>query len=94
LKVGTVVINWKVRFQNRSFVAAFLSQIMLICQVVLGGLNAVGVTDFTVTEEMKNWVFTLANAIFIVLSMLGMVQDPTTKGFKDSNQALEYKKPK
>jgi phi LC3 family holin len=52
-----------------------------------------GVTDFEITEEIKNGVFTVVNAILFMLSMLGIVQDPTTKGFGDSDQALQYKKP-
>ena len=94
LKVGNMLINWRVRLKNRGFVAAFISQLMLVIQFVLGGLNSIGLTDFQLTEEVKSWVFTLVNTIFILLSMLGLVQDPTTKGFGDSDQALEYQKPK
>ena len=34
------------------------------------------------------------NAVFVVLSILGIVVDPTTEGVSDSIQALDYKKPK
>ena len=88
------MINWKVRFRNRSFVAAFIAQLILVIQVLLIGLNSMGITDFQLTEEMKNWVYTLVNMVLILLSMLGIVQDPTTKGFKDSDQALDYQQPK
>ena len=34
------------------------------------------------------------NALFAVLALLGIVNDPTTKGVSDSAQALTYDKPK
>ncbi|EIJ78410.1 hypothetical protein PB1_12649 [Bacillus methanolicus PB1] len=88
------MINWKVRFQNRIWVISFLSQIMLVAQVILSALNSLGVTDFQLTEEVKNEVLTLANSVFAILSMLGVIQDPTTKGYQDSDRAMKYDKPK
>jgi phi LC3 family holin len=38
-------------------------------------------------------VLTVANAVFVLLSLLGIVQDPTTKGYGDSERALQYKDP-
>jgi phi LC3 family holin len=87
------MINWKVRLRNRHFIVAFISQIILMFQFLFVGLKSIGVTDFEITEEVKNGVFTVVNAILFMLSMLGIVQDPTTKGFGDSDQALQYKKP-
>jgi phi LC3 family holin len=43
---------------------------------------------------IKDYVLGIANAVFILLSMLGIVQDPTTKGYSDSEQALKYDEPK
>lgn len=88
------MINWRVRFNNRTWVAAFISQMMLIIQMILVGLNSMGLTDFQLTAEIQNWVLTLVNIIFVLFSMLGIVQDPTTKGYGDSEQALNYQKPK
>jgi phi LC3 family holin len=88
------MINWKVRFKNWSWVAAFISQIMIIIQLILGGLNMFGITNFQLTESVKGWVLALANAIFILLSMLGIVQDPTTKGISDSEEVKQYTEPK
>ncbi len=88
------MINWKVRFKNWTWVAGFLSQIMIVIELVLTGLNTLGVTHIQLTDAVKNYILTLANAVFILLSMLGIVQDPTTKGYSDSDQALEYDKPK
>lgn len=88
------MINWKVRFKNWSWVAGFVSQIMIVIQMVLVGLNTIGITDFQLTDEIQAWVLTLCNAIFVLLSMLGLVQDPTTEGLEDSEQAKLYNEPK
>lgn len=88
------MINWKVRFKNKSWVLAFISQLMIVAQMVLGGLNVLGITDFQLTESIQESILTFVNAVFILLSMVGLVQDPTTKGMKDSERALTYKEPK
>lgn len=87
------LFNWGVRFRNKAWVIAFLSQLMLVAQIVLEGLNRLGWTTFRLTEELQNEVLMLVNGIFIVLAMLGIIQDPTTKGYSDSKRAMEYKDP-
>jgi phi LC3 family holin len=87
------MINWKVRFRNRKWVISFLSQIMIVAQMVLAGLHSLGIIHFQLTDAIQNSVITVANSIFVLLSMLGMVQDPTTKGYSDSDRALKYKEP-
>lgn len=87
------MINWKVRFQNKSWVVSFISQLLIIAQVIIAGLNSLGVIHFQLTDKTINDVITVANALFIVLSLLGIVQDPTTKGLGDSENALKYEKP-
>jgi phi LC3 family holin len=88
------MINWRVRFKNRLWVVAFMSQLFILAEVLLVGARAAGVTDFVLTEQIKDWVLLLVNAIFGVLSTLGLVQDPTTVGMKDSDRAKEYTEPK
>jgi phi LC3 family holin len=87
------MINWKVRFKNRNWVIAFIAQLMIVAQMLLGGLNALGITDFQLTDAIQQTILTLVNAVFILLSMLGFIQDPTTKGYGDSERALNYKDP-
>jgi phi LC3 family holin len=89
----TGLINWKVRFRNRTWVLAFVSQILLVGQLLLQGLNMLGLTDFQLTEQLKNEVLTMTNSVFILFSFLGLVQDPTTKGYRDSQRAKLYRKP-
>ncbi|WP_144549906.1 phage holin [Bacillus sp. X1(2014)] len=87
------MINWKVRLRNKNWVIAFVSQIMIVAQMVLAALHSSGIIDFQLTDAIQNGVLTLVNAVFVLLSMLGIVQDPTTKGYKDSERALTYKDP-
>jgi phi LC3 family holin len=89
-----MMINWKVRLKNRNWVLAFISQIMIVMQMVLVGLQSLGIIDFQLTDAIQNSILTVVNAVFVLLSMLGLVQDPTTKGFGDSTRALTYKEPK
>jgi phi LC3 family holin len=87
------LFNWGVRFRNKTWVIAFLSQLMLAAQIVLEGMNRLGWSTFRLTEELQNEVLMLVNGIFMVLAMLGIIQDPTTKGYRDSERAMEYKDP-
>ena len=47
--------------------------------------------DFGVLNEQ---LAAIINALFAVLMILGIVNDPTTDGIADSKQALTYKTPK
>ncbi|MBY0147257.1 phage holin [Neobacillus niacini] len=87
------MINWKVRFQNRSWVMAFAAQLMIVAQMLIGGLNALGIIDFQLSDTIQQNVLAFINAVFILLSMMGLIQDPTTKGMSDSERAKTYKKP-
>ncbi|MEH7438348.1 phage holin [Neobacillus drentensis] len=87
------MINWKVRLRNKQWVVAFISQLMIMAQMVLAGLNSLGVTDFQLTDAIQGTVLTFVNVVFVVLSLMGVVQDPTTKGYGDSARALNYKDP-
>jgi phi LC3 family holin len=71
-----------------------MSQLFILCEVLLVGAHAAGITDFQLTEEIKGWVLAVVNAIFGVLSTLGVVQDPTTVGMEDSDKAKGYYEPK
>jgi phi LC3 family holin len=87
------MINWRVRFKNRLWVVAFVSQLFILAEVLLVGAHAAGIMDFVLTEVIKDWVLLLVNAVFGVLTMLGVVQDPTTQGMEDSIRAKKYHEP-
>lgn len=83
------MINWKVRFANKAFWVALVPAILLLIQVVAA------VFGYTLDMgDLGNKLLAVVNALFAVLTILGIVTDPTTKGMGDSAQALTYEKPK
>ena len=83
------MLNWTVRFKNKTFWIAFLPALLLLVQVVAA------VFGFTLDlGELGDRLLDVVNALFAVLVLLGVVADPTTKGVGDSAQALTYDKPK
>lgn len=82
-------INWIARIKNKSFWLALIPAVLLLVQTVAA------VFGFTLDfGELGNQLLAVVNAVFAVLAILGVVTDPTTKGFGDSKQALTYDKPK
>lgn len=83
------MINWTVRFKNKSFWLSFIPAVLLLVQVVaaLFGFEL----DL---GDIGNRLIDVVNAVFAVLAVLGIVTDPTTSGVSDSAQALTYDKPK
>ena len=82
-------INWKVRLVNKNFWLSLIPAVLLLIQAVGAPL---GITlDF---GELGNQLLAIVNAVFAVLAILGIVQDPTTDGMGDSNLAMTYTTPK
>lgn len=82
-------INWMVRAKNKAFWVALIPAVMLLIQ----GIAAV--FGYTINMgELGDKLIAVVNALFAVLSILGIVTDPTTKGITDSEQALTYTEPK
>lgn len=82
-------INWIVRLKNKNFWLALVPAVLLLIQVVLA---VFGVTIDI--GDLGNKLLAVVNAAFAVLSILGIVTDPTTKGISDSDLAMTYTKPK
>lgn len=74
-------INWKLRLQSKYFWVALISLIVLLTQQL-------GFDIFP-----KNWEEVL-NTVLSILILLGVINDPTTAGLNDSEQALDYLRPK
>ena len=83
------MINWKVRLKNRSFWIAIIPALALVAQCVA---SIFGYT-LDLGEQVNKWI-ALANAVFAVLTIIGVVNDPTTAGIADSAQAMTYETPK
>lgn len=81
-------VNWKVRIKNKMFWLTLIPAIVLLIQAVAG------VMGYTLDlNEIGDKLIVVVNALFAVLTILGIVVDPTTPGVGDSNRALGYKKP-
>lgn len=82
------MINWKVRVKNKAFWVALIPAVILVVQLVAGLFGwSIALTD------ISGKLVAIVDAVFAVLTILGIVQDPTTKGIKDSERALTYKEP-
>lgn len=83
------MINWRVRIRNKVFWVAIIPAVLVLIQVVAA------VFGYTLDlGELGNKLIAVVNAIFVVLSILGVVNDPTTSGLSDSKQAMTYELPK
>lgn len=82
-------INWTVRLKNKNFWIALIPAILLLIQAVAKIFGFA--IDFT---ELEQNLLTVINALFAVLVIIGVVNDPTTAGIADSAQAMTYEVPK
>lgn len=84
-----MMINWIVRIKNKSFWLAIIPAVLLLVQTVAAVFGYS--LDF---GELGNRLISVVNAVFGVLVILGVVNDPTTAGIADSKQARTYSSPK
>lgn len=82
------MINWKVRLKNKSFWLALIPAVLLLIQAVAALFGFELDLDF-----LGERLLTVVNAVFVVLTILGVVVDPTTQGVGDSERALGYDEP-
>lgn len=74
------MINFKLRLQNKATLVALVSAVFLMLQQF--GLN--------IPHNIQDGV----NTFIVILVILGIITDPTTKGIGDSERALSYREPK
>lgn len=80
-------INWKIRFQNKTFLTGLISLVVVFIYDLLQLLEiAPAVTQSAVMQ--------VAEGILTILGMVGVIADPTTNGLSDSKQAMTYTSPK
>lgn len=87
-------INWKLRVESPQFwmglVGVILSPILSYLGLTCSDLTSWG----SVAQLGQSFIsnpYLVCTVIMSVLSFVGIVTDPTTKGFCDSCEALEYK---
>ena len=76
-------INWTVRLKNKVWLATMISFLISTVYQWLGYFDIAPV----VTQDA---VLQLASAVLQLLSLLGLIVDPTTAGMGDSARALGY----
>ncbi|WP_171333595.1 phage holin [Enterococcus cecorum] len=82
-------INWKVRVKNKMFWLSVVPAVLLLVQAIAAPFGYK--FDFGVLNQQ---LADIINAAFVVLTILGVVVDPTTHGVNDSTNALNYDQPK
>ena len=83
------MINFTARIKNKTFWLTLIPAVLLLVQVVAAPFGYQW--DFVVLNEQ---LAAIVNALFAVLAILGVVNDPTVATLADSAQALTYKEPK
>lgn len=80
-------INWKVRLQSKQFWAGILSAVVTAVFALI-----------SLWQAWPDWsqesVLSVLMLILQIPVAVGIITDPTTKGMRDSEQALSYQKPK
>ena len=81
-------INWKVRVLNKTFWLTLVPALALLLQTFLAVFNVRLELGETIDK-----LLVFINALFAVLMIVGIVNDPTTAGLTDSIRALGYHEP-
>lgn len=81
-------INWQVRILNKTFWLTLVPALALLLQTFLAVFNIRLELGETIDK-----LLVFINALFAVLMIVGIVNDPTTAGLTDSSRALEYHEP-
>ena len=84
-----MAINWKIRVKNKMFWLAFIPAVLLVVQTVATPFGYQW--DFAVLNQQ---LAAIVNSVFALLTIVGIVADPTTSGVRDSELAMTYEKPK
>lgn len=84
------MINWKVRIKNPYFWVAIGSALLMAMGISPEVLTSWGAVWNAIKELVSNPYMLICAAMAII----GVINDPTTKGVSDSKQALTYVKPK
>ena len=79
-------MNWKVRFKNKVWLGSFFATIVSFAYTILG--------LFDIAPEItQNLVMNIVNGVLMMLTLTGVIVDPTTEGISDSNRAMTYDEP-
>jgi len=77
------MINWKVRFRNRVWLTGFVTFVVSTVYQALAAFDII-------PPVAQTAVMDIAATAIQLLSLLGIVVDPTTEGLGDSERARGY----
>lgn len=84
------MINWKVRIKNPYFWLGIVGVLFTAM-----GINYEALTTWDILiQHFKQLIGNPYMIFSIILSVIGVINDPTTVGLKDSENALNYTEPK
>ena len=83
-----MMINWTVRLLNKTFWLTLVPALALLLQTFLAVFNVRLELGETIDK-----LLVFINALFAVLMIVGIVNDPTTSGVSDSTRAMTYERP-
>ena len=77
-------INWEVRIKSKTFWLSLIPILLVLIQQVLSWFWI----EFA-KELIENEVMQFINTLFLLLGILGIVNDPTVPGITDSERTLK-----
>lgn len=83
------MINWKVRIKSKTFWVSLVPAVLLLIQTVAAEFGY----DWDMILLNKS-ITIIINAVFGILTVIGVIADPTTEGISDSAEAMTYECPK
>ncbi|AFO10816.1 holin [Enterococcus phage vB_EfaS_Ef5.2] len=75
-------MDWKTRIRSKAFWITLVPAVVVLIQMI-GNIFGLDMSKLTGLSEQLIGVI---NALFVVLSILGIAVDPTTKGIKDNKE--------
>ena len=82
-------LNWTVRLKNKTFWLTAIPSILLLTSQILS-IFGINWDSSPLTQQISSVVGT----VFSLITLTGVINDPTTEGISDSAQAMTYEKPK
>lgn len=80
------MVNVKVRLKNPVFLLTFLAAVVAFIYQMLGMFGVV-------PKVSEDQIIQVISLVINILTALGVLVDPTTKGIGDSARALSYDEP-
>lgn len=77
-------INWEVRIKSKTFWLSLIPILLVLIQQVSSWFGI----EFA-KELVENEVMQFVNTLFLLLGILGIVNDPTVPGITDSERTLK-----